>query len=61
MFSGLKQLILDQTKQNGYQTVAFSAYIHNQMFVFILEYSEMSLGTVVILPLVHIGDLLANT
>ena len=36
-FSGLKQLILDQTKQNGYQTVPFSVYIHNLMFVFILE------------------------
>ena len=36
-FSGLKQLILDQTKQNGYQTVPFSVYIHNLMFVFTLE------------------------
>ena len=32
-----KQLIFDQTKQNGYQTVPFSVYIHNLMFVFILE------------------------
>ena len=37
-FSGLKQLILDQTKQNGYQTVPFSVYIHNLMFVFTLEW-----------------------
>ena len=36
-FSGLKQLILDQTKQNGYQTVPFSVYIYNLMFVFTLE------------------------
>ena len=36
-FSSLKQLILDQTRQNGYQTVPFSLYIHNLMFVFILE------------------------
>ena len=35
--SGLKQLILDQTEQNGYQTVPFSVYIHNLMFVFIFE------------------------
>ena len=57
-FSGLKQLIPDQTEQNGYQTVPFSVYIHNLMFVFILsECSENSLGAVVILPLIHIGDL----
>ena len=30
----LEQLILDQTRQNGYQTVAFDVYIHNLMFVF---------------------------
>ena len=34
----LKQLILDQTRQNGYQAVPFSVYIHNLMFVFILEW-----------------------
>ena len=51
-FSGLKQLILDQSKQNGYQTVPFSVYIHNLVFVFILECSEKSLGTVVILSLI---------
>ena len=28
MFSGLKQLIFDQTKQNRYQTVPFSVYIN---------------------------------
>ena len=33
----LKQLIIDQTKQNGYQTVPFGVYIHNLMFAFILE------------------------
>ena len=27
-FSGLKQIILDQTRQNGYQTVAFGVYIY---------------------------------
>ena len=36
-FSGLKQLIPDQTEQNGYQTVPFSVYISNLMFVFIFE------------------------
>ena len=36
-FSGLKQLILDQTRQNGYQTIPFSVYIHNLMFVFIFD------------------------
>ena len=38
LFSDLKQLMLDQTKQNGYQTVPFSVYIHNLMFVFTLEW-----------------------
>ena len=37
-FSSLKQLILDQSRQNGYQTIPFSVYIHNLMFVFILEW-----------------------
>ena len=32
--SSLKKLILDQ---NGYQTVPLGVYIHNLMFVFILE------------------------
>ena len=36
-FSSLKQLILDQARQNGYQTVPFGVYIHNLMFVFFLE------------------------
>jgi len=35
--SSLKQLLLDQTRQNEYQTVPFSVYIYNVMFVFILE------------------------
>ena len=58
-FSDLKQLILNQTEQNGYQTVPFSVYIRNLMgfFSFLSEYSENSLGTVVILPLVCIGYL----
>ena len=30
-FSDLKQVILDQVGQNGYQTVPFSVYIHNLM------------------------------
>ena len=34
--SSLKQLLLDQTRQNGYQTVPFCVYIHNLMFVCIL-------------------------
>ena len=37
-FSDLKQLIFDQTGQNGYQSVPFSVYIHNQMFVFTFEW-----------------------
>ena len=37
MFSSLKQLILDQTSQNGYQTVPFGVYIHDLMFIFNLE------------------------
>ena len=57
-FSGLKQVIHDQTKQNGYQTVPFSVYIHNLMLVsFLINCSETSLGAVVILPLVMIGQL----
>ena len=34
---GCFQLIPDQTEQNGYQTVPFSVYIHNLMFVLIFE------------------------
>ena len=58
-FSGLKQLILDQTRQNGYQTVPFSVYIHNLMFVFILEWvfwKQPRYGCDVF-PLIHIGYL----
>ena len=36
-FSGLIQLILDQSKQNGHQTVPFSVHIHNVMFASIYE------------------------
>ena len=36
-FSGLKEVIHDRTRQNGYQTVSFSVYIHNLMFVFIFD------------------------
>ena len=36
-FSGLKQVIHDQTRQNEYQTVPISVYIHNLMFVFIFD------------------------
>ena len=36
-FSTLKQVILIQTKQNGYKTVPFGVYIHNLMFVFISD------------------------
>ena len=36
-FSGLKQVIHDQTRQNGYQTVSFIVYIHNLMFVCYFE------------------------
>ena len=36
-FSRLKQVILVQTRQNGYQTVPFGLYIHNLMFVFISD------------------------
>ena len=45
-FSDLKQVILFQTRQKRYQTVPFSVYIHNLMFVFHLgKYSENSLST----------------
>ena len=37
-FSGLKQLIPDQTEQNGYHTVPIIVYLHNLMFVFIFEW-----------------------
>ena len=36
-FSGMKQVIHDQIRQNGYQTVPFSVYILNLMFVFIFD------------------------
>ena len=36
-FSGLKQVIHDQTRQNGYQTVPFSVYIRNLLFVFLFD------------------------
>ena len=36
-FSRLKQVILVQTRQNGYQIVPFGVYIHNLMFVFISD------------------------
>ena len=57
-FSGLKQVIHDQTRQNGYQTLPFSVYSHNLMFVFLFEQVYWTcLGAVVILPLVMIGQL----
>jgi len=59
--SSLKQLILDQTRQNGYKTVPFSVYIHKLMFVsFWSRCSQSSLGTVVILPLICIGSFYTN-
>ena len=33
-FSGQKQVVHVQTRQNGYQTIPFSVHIHNLMFVF---------------------------
>ena len=52
MLSSLKQIILVQLRQNGYQTVPFSVYIINLMFVSIWsKCSDKSLGTVAILPL----------
>ena len=59
MFSDLKQLIIDQDRQKGYQIVPFSVYIDNLMFIFLLwsECSENSLGTVVYFPLIRIGYL----
>ena len=33
-FSGQKQVIHDQTRQNGYKTIPFSVYMHNLMFFF---------------------------
>ena len=58
-FSLLKQLILDQSRQNGYQTVPFGMYIHNLIFVFILSrvlWKECRYR-VVNLPLVRISYL----
>ena len=52
--SSLKQVIFDQTRQNGCQTVPFGVYIH--IFHF-LACSENSLDTLVILTLIHIGYL----
>jgi len=37
MFSSLKQVKLNQSRQTRYQTVPFDVYIHNLMFVFIEE------------------------
>ena len=37
MMSCSKSYQLDQTKQNEYQTVPFSVYIHNLIFAFVLE------------------------
>ena len=53
----LKQQVLDQTRQNGYQTVPFGVYIDNLMFAFILEHkcSWNGLGAVVILPLTQLS------
>ena len=51
--STLKQEILDQTRQNGYQTVPFGMYIHNLMFVCILVWVFWK--EVVIVPLIHNG------
>ena len=36
-FSGQKQVIHAQTRQNGCQTVPFSVYIHNLMFIFLFD------------------------
>ena len=36
-FSGQKQVIHDQTRQNGCQTIPFSVYIHNLMFVSLFD------------------------
>ena len=33
----ISDVILDQTRQTRYQTVSFGVYIHNLIFVFILE------------------------
>ena len=37
MFSFQKQVIFDQSKQNGYQTVPFGVYVSHLMFTFIME------------------------
>ena len=31
-FSGQKQVIHEQARQNGYKTIPFSVYMHNLMF-----------------------------
>ena len=57
----LKQVILDQTGQNKYQTVVVDVYIFDLVFICLLEYMykccENSLVTIVILPLISIGNL----
>ena len=40
-FSDLKQVILDQVRQNGYQTVPFSVYTHNLMCFFFCFWSVL--------------------
>ena len=61
-FSGLKQVILDQIRQNGYQTVPFSMYIHNLMFVsFLIKCSETSLRCGCDFTTYHDGPVTTNT
>ena len=58
IFANQVPVIFDQTRKNGYQIISFDVYIHDLMIVFILgKCSENSLGVVVILPLIHIGNL----
>ena len=62
MFSSLKWLILDQSRQNKYQTIPLSVYIHNLMFFSIwVKCSEKSLGMVVILTWTRYKHVWAKT
>ena len=59
-FFGLKQVILEQTRQNRYQTVPFDVYIINLTRICFHFGSENSLGMVVILPYIYVTALISD-
>ena len=62
-YSSLKRLILDQSRQNKYQTIPLSVYIHNLIMFFSIwvKCSEKSLGMVVILTWTRYKHVWAKT